>query len=205
MMRNAGEYLKNLKNLFDEIVVTGADGQLYPFDKAVDSSIRMIVNLAAANRKLLFIGNGASASISSHIATDFWKNGGIKAVAFNDSSLLTCISNDYGYEHVFEKPIDMFADKDDVLMAISSSGQSENILRAASTAKKKRLQIITFSGFDEDNPLRKLGDVNFYVPAVQYGYVEVVHLSILHLLVDTIIEVKNGQIQDRQAQAYLSC
>lgn len=205
MMTNAGEYLKSLKNLLDEIVVTGADGQLYPFDKAIDSSIRMIVNQVASDGKLMFIGNGASASISSHIATDFLKNGGIKAIAFNDSSLLTCISNDCGYKSVFEKPIDTFADKEDILMAISSSGQSENILRAVSTAKKKGLHIITFSGFDEDNPLRKLGDVNFYVPAVQYGYVEVIHLSILHLLVDTIIEVKNGQIQDRQAQAYLSC
>jgi D-sedoheptulose 7-phosphate isomerase len=190
MTKNAREYLKTLKNLFDKIVITDSDGQLYRLEEAIDRSIHMIVNQATTGGKLLFIGNGASASISSHIATDFWKNGGIKAIAFNDSSLITCISNDYGYKYVFEKAISMFADREDILIAISSSGQSENILRAASTAKKKKLHVITLSGFDEDNPLRKLGDINFYVPALQYGYVEVVHLSICHCLVDTVIDRK---------------
>lgn len=192
-MKNAGAYLKALKKLFDEIVITGVDGQLYQFEEAIDRAIRMIVDRATDGGKLLFIGNGASAAISSHIATDFWKNGGIKAIAFNDSSLLTCISNDYGYDYVFEKPINMFADRKDILIAISSSGQSKNILRATSAAKEKGVQVITFSGFDEENPLRKLGDINFYVPALQYGYVEVVHLSICHCLVDTVIENKSNQ------------
>ena len=85
----------------------------------------------------------------------------------------------------------MFADPEDVLMAISSSGQSENILRAASAAKNKALKLVTFSGFEKENPLRKLGDVNFYVPAANYGFVEIAHLSICHCLVDAVIGKKS--------------
>lgn len=190
--KNVREYFEILKGIFDEVIATGMDGEMYQLDGAIDIAIRMIVDCAASSGKLLFIGNGASASISSHMATDFWKNAGIRAIAFNDSSLLTCVSNDYGYRYVFEKPIEAFANVGDILFAISSSGQSENILRGVVAAKEKGLKIITLSGFNENNPLRKLGDINFYVPVAEYGYVETIHTSICHCLVDMIIEEKNG-------------
>src|SRR3989338_10285965 len=101
----------------------------------------MVIKHARYGGKLLFIGNGASASIASHMAVDFWKNAGIKAFSFNDAVTLTCLSNDYGYRHVFEKPICVFGDKKDLLIAISSSGQSENILRAAIAAKEKGIRL----------------------------------------------------------------
>jgi len=184
-------YYSKLRDAMNSIVVTDKQGKAVGFCKGIEEVVSIVTQMEN-ERKIMLMGNGASAAISSHIALDFWKNAGIKALAFNDSSLLTSISNDYGYEYVFEKPIDMFANQEDILMAISSSGQSENILRGAFAAKKKGLKIITFSGFDEDNPLRKLGDVNFYVPAAQYGYVEVAHLSICHCLVDMVIEAKDG-------------
>jgi len=190
MRETIKRYYGTLKDMFDKIVSTGAKGESYYFYEAIDISIRMIVKQAASGGKLLFIGNGASAAISSHMATDFWKNAGIRAMAFNDASLLTCVSNDFGYKHVFEKPIEMFADSGDVLVAISSSGQSENILRAVSAARRKKTKVVTLSGFSNDNPLRKSGGINFYVPAMRYGYVEVVHLSICHCLVDIIIDEK---------------
>lgn len=194
MRENVSEYFKILKGMLDNVVTTDADGKTYQLNEAIDLSIRMIINRSASGGKLLFIGNGGSAAIASHMAVDFWKNAGIRAVAFNDSSLLTCISNDYGYEHVFEKPIEMFAEPADTLIAISSSGQSENILRGVSAAKKRSLKVLTLSGFNKDNPLRELGDINFYVPSESYGHVEIVHLSICHCLVETIIiiEKKNG-------------
>lgn len=198
MKKTIKGYFETLKGLFNKVSAAGANGEVYQFDKAMDMSIRMIIDQAAAGKKLFLIGNGASASISSHIATDFWKNAGIRALAFNDSSLLTCISNDYGYKHVFEKPIDMFADRGDILIAISSSGQSDNILSGVLAAEKKNVKVITLSGFDKDNPLGSLGDINFYVPASEYGYVEAVHLSICHCLVDMVIGIKNGQIRNRQ-------
>lgn len=192
MRKDIKEYFERLKGMFDKVITAGVDNKVYQFDEAIDMSIQMIVEQAASGRKLLFIGNGASASIASHMATDFWKNGGIRAVVFNDASLLTCISNDFGYKHVFEKPIEMFADSGDILVAISSSGQSENILLGVKAARAKDLKVITLSGFDKNNPLSKLGDINFYVPSSSYGHVEIVHLSICHCLVDTIIKKKNG-------------
>lgn len=140
-----------------------------------------------AGNKLMFIGNGASAAISSHMATDFWKTGGMRALAFNDPAGLTCIGNDFGYPHLFEKPVEMFADEGDVLVAISSSGRSENILRAVRAARVRGCKVLTLSGFSLDNPLKKHGDGNFHVPVESYGLVEVLHHSICHCLLDAIV------------------
>ncbi|MFQ5451079.1 MAG: SIS domain-containing protein [Nitrospinaceae bacterium] len=159
--------------------------------EGLEKVARVIISQSHAGNKLMFIGNGASAAISSHMATDYWKNGGIRSVAFNDISLLTCISNDHGYKHVFEKPIEMFADAGDILMAISSSGQSENILRAVRAARSAGCQVITFSGFAKDNPLSSMGDYNFYVASPSYGPVEIIHLSLCHCICDAIIREKS--------------
>jgi D-sedoheptulose 7-phosphate isomerase len=158
------------------------------FEKGIEAVCNLILGQSQKGKKLMFIGNGASASIASHMSTDYWKNGGIRAIAFNDSSLLTCISNDYGYRHVFEKPIEMFADQGDVLMAVSSSGKSENILRGVQAARNQDCKVVTFSGFKGDNPLRSAGDFNFFVPSLGYGPVEITHLSICHCIIDVIIE-----------------
>jgi len=192
MMKNTESYFDELKSMFNSVAVTDRDNKTCLFSEAIDTFTRLIGDRTGAGGKLLFIGNGGSASIASHITVDLWKNAGIRALAFNDSSLLTCISNDYGYRHVFEKPIEMFAGREDILVAISSSGRSENILCAVSTARKKGMQVITFSGFDENNPLRNMGDMNFYVPSASYGHVEITHLSICHCVVDAIMAGKNG-------------
>lgn len=192
MKKNIAEYFKIQKRLFDTVIVTGRYNRRHRLVDSIEKSISMIIDAADCGGKLFFIGNGASASISSHISTDFWKNAGIPAQAFNDSSLLTCVSNDYGYERVFEKPIEMFANPGDILFTISSSGQSKNIICATKKARAIGLKIITFSGFEKGNALRKLGDINFYVPNSEYGFVETIHQSLCHCLVDTIIKNKSG-------------
>lgn len=156
--------------------------------EGLERGIELITSRTQAGSKVMFIGNGGSAAIASHQAVDYWKNGGMRAISFNDSSLLTCISNDYGYPHVFEKPIEMFADPGDLLIAISSSGQSDNILRGSRAALVKGCDLITMSGFKPDNPLRSLGHVNFFAPSSSYGHVEISHLALCHCLLDTIIE-----------------
>ena len=186
-----------LKELFDNVIATNGEGIAFSLDEALENSVNMISKQAQAGGKLLFIGNGARASIASHMAIDFWKNAGIRAFAFNDAVLLTCISNDYGYEHVFEKPIEMFADSADILFAISSSGKSENILLGASAARAKGARVITLSGFDKNNPLTKLGEINFYVPSSNYGHVEVIHHSICHCILDSTVRKKvKGRIRE---------
>jgi len=134
--------------------------------------------------KLMFIGNGGSAGITSHLATDFSKNGGLRATAFNDGAVLTCIGNDFGYEHVFAKQIEWHGRAGDLLLAISSSGKSANILKGARAARERGCGVVTLSGFAEDNPLRLAGDVNFYVRSSFYGFVEVAHLALLHAILD---------------------
>lgn len=181
-------YFERLSEVFRNLEVTLDDRRSIELSAGIEHAMAMITGCQAAGRKVIFIGNGASAAIASHQAVDYWKNGGIRAVAFNDSSLLTCISNDYGYAHVFEKPIEMFADPEDVLISISSSGQSENILRGSKAALSKGCSLITMSGFKPDNPLRSMGRLNFYAAAFSYGHVEITHLSLCHCIVDTIIE-----------------
>jgi D-sedoheptulose 7-phosphate isomerase len=185
-------YYEQLFIIANSIRVTNSSGEQVGLDDAVSKVVDILMQAATNEKTAYLIGNGGSAAIASHMAIDFWKNGGIKALAFNDSSLLTCISNDYGYEHVFEKPIEMFADEGDVLFAVSSSGKSENILCGVRAGIAKKCRVITLSGFDEDNPLSSMGDYNFYVPSHVYGYVEVLHHSICHCIMDKIIRKRNG-------------
>jgi D-sedoheptulose 7-phosphate isomerase len=167
--------------------VTGVDGQPLALDAGLERAVRALEEVGARGASVFFIGNGASAAIASHQALDYWKNGGIRALAFNDPALLTAVSNDYCYADVFARPLDMFATGDDLLMAISSSGNSENILRGTMAAAGRGCRVITFSGRRPDNRLRTRGELNFYVPSMEYGHVEVAHLALCHLLLDAIV------------------
>lgn len=183
----AVEFFKELHSLQQQISVTKGPGDSLGLPEGFQRTIQMIKECHEKSRKLIFIGNGGSAGIASHQAVDYWKNGKIKAITFNDASLLSCISNDYGYHRVFAEPIRQFADPGDMLIAISSSGRSRNILEAVQEARECDCKIITLSGFDSDNPLRAKGEMNFYVPSHSYGHVEVSHLCILHAMLDEII------------------
>lgn len=179
------------KNYFDELgslpmrsQVTdrsGTDLALGDFFEAACTAARRTHD---AGNKLMFIGNGGSAAIASHMATDFSKNGGIRAMCFNDGSALTCLGNDLGYEEVFAHPIRMHGRDGDLLIAISSSGNSQNILNGVAAARDHGVNVITFSGFRPDNKLRSLGDYNVYVPSGEYGFVEVTHQALCHAFID---------------------
>jgi D-sedoheptulose 7-phosphate isomerase len=141
-----------------------------------------------ANKKIIIVGNGGSAAIASHISIDLTKAANIRCVNFNEASLLTCFANDYGYEHWVENALDFYADKDDLVILISSSGQSENIINGAKKAKEMKLPLITLSGFLEDNPLRSMGDINLWVDSTNYNMVENTHQIWLLSVVDYLIE-----------------
>ena len=193
MHKLAEEYYRNISSLIGSIRVTNNEGDEIEFSHGIEMVGKLIISRVVSDRKIMFIGNGASASISSHMAADFLRNGGMQALAFNDSALLTCISNDYGYEHVFEKPIEIFSQKEDIIFAISSSGESENIVRGVNTARLKECSVITLSGFKDDNRLCTMGDINFYVSSGKYGLVEVIHHSICHCILDTIANYNGEQ------------
>lgn len=185
---NLKEYLIKITDALNDISVLDADKRPVEPEVAINDVVEKILE---GKNRVLIIGNGGSASIASHIVVDLWKNGGVRALAFNDASLLTCVGNDYGFERIFERPIGMFADEGDIVFAISSSGSSENILNGVKSAREKNCTVITFSGFNADNPLRNKGDLNFYVPSDSYGFVETAHLAICHYIADMIIS-KNG-------------
>ena len=142
------------------------------------------------NGFLYFIGNGGSAGIAMHMTADFLKNGKMRTVSMHNPTTLTCLGNDFGYEFVFSKQLDLLARPGDLLVAISSSGNSPNILRAIETAKGKGCQVVTLTGFREDNKARQMGDFNIYVPSMEYGIVESVHNIILQQAVDMLMDEK---------------
>jgi D-sedoheptulose 7-phosphate isomerase len=112
---------------------------------------------------------------------------GVRAIVFNEAPLLTAVANDHGYQDVFHRPIDLWADQHDVLIAVSSSGESPNIVKAATLAREKGCRVVTFTGFKPTNRLRQIGDVNVYVPASSYGYVEMAHSLISHCITDIAV------------------
>ena len=150
----------------------------------------LIAKANTSSNKIIIVGNGGSASIASHLTVDFINAAKIKAINFNESSIITCFSNDYGYENWVAKALDCYAGAGDVVILISSSGQSNNMLIGANKAKSINANIITLSGFLEDNPLRKLGFVNLWVDSKEYNIVEMTHHIWLLAIVDYII-VKN--------------
>lgn len=158
---------------------------IYSYDtKKFDMLIKFLKEIKKNKKKVMIMGNGASASIANHFATDLTKIAGIRTINFNESNLITCLANDYGYENWLKKAIEFYGDRKDLIILVSSSGNSKNIVNAARYGNKKKIKIITFSGFNKDNPLRKLGNVNFWVNSKKYNQVELVHLTWLLLVVD---------------------
>jgi D-sedoheptulose 7-phosphate isomerase len=177
-------YFDTLLGVIREAQCSDRQGAALPLHQAFER-VRGAARAAhAAGNTITFVGNGGSAAIASHLAIDFSKNGGMRARALNDGAALTCLGNDLGYEHVFAKQIEWHARPGDLVVAISSSGRSANILNAVEAARARDCTITTFSGFREDNELRRAGDVNFYVRSGQYGFVEVAHLALCHAILD---------------------
>ena len=151
----------------------------------------ILIKAKKDKKKVLIFGNGGSAAISSHVSVDLTKAAKIRSVNFNEADLITCFANDYGYEKWIEKTIDFYADPNDVLILISSSGTSPNMINACRAAKKNKIsKIITFSGHKKNNPLSKLGDLNFWVDSKAYNFVENIHQLWLLSIVDLIVGKK---------------
>lgn len=157
---------------------------------AVDSGMRAIISILDQCREksgvVYIVGNGGSAAIASHAAIDFINMDKMRAISMLDPAVTTCISNDYGYEYVYSKQLVQFLKKEDVLIAISSSGKSQNIINAVSTAESIGSKAITLSGFSENNPLRQTGDYNIWLNSNNYGQVEIGHAFILHYITDQL-------------------
>jgi len=156
-------------------------------DQLVEIKQALIDTNSKGNKGLIF-GNGGSAAIASHFSVDLTKNASIRCLNLNESDLITCFANDYGFENWVAKAVEFYGDQGDVLFVISSSGKSENMINATASARAKKFsKIVTLSGFEEDNPLRKSGDINLWVNSRAYNFVENLHQIWLLSLVDLII------------------
>lgn len=152
----------------------------------------MFVDAQANNSKVILAGNGGSAAIASHVSVDLTKNAGVRSISFNESDLITCFANDFGYEHWVSKAIEYYGDSGDVAVLISSSGQSPNMVNAAHCARDRGITVLTLSGFATDNPLRAVGHQNLWVNSSSYNIVETVHQAWLLACVDYIIAGIDG-------------
>jgi len=175
-----------LKTYFEDFSL-----KLNPNEKIIQSLIKvrnLLEEASENNKKILIFGNGGSAAIANHFSVDLTKNARVRCASFSDSALITCFSNDFGFEHWIEKTIDFYGDDGDILIAISSSGRSENMINGVKAARNANFSsVITFSGFEENNPLMQLGDVNLWVDSMAYNFVENIHQIWLLAIVDLII------------------
>ena len=154
----------------------------------IEQSVQLIQRSIHNKSKVYIVGNGGSASIASHVSVDFAKVARVPSSTFNNSNLITCFANDYGYENWVVEAIKAYTNINDLIILISSSGTSKNIVNAAQYCKDNYIDLITLSGFTKDNPLSTLGNVNFHIESTEYNYIEMSHHIILLALVDIFVK-----------------
>jgi D-sedoheptulose 7-phosphate isomerase len=152
--------------------------------------IRILKETKKNKKKVILVGNGGSAAMASHVSVDLVKMCKIRAINFNEADLLTCFSNDYGYENWVQKALSFYADKGDLLICISSSGESKNIINGAKFAKKIGCKVVTLTGFNKKNRVRKIGYVNLWADSKNYNIIEMTHHTWLLSIVDIIAKAK---------------
>jgi D-sedoheptulose 7-phosphate isomerase len=178
------QWLEKLSGVL-KIVKCKLSDQPVALDQAFLALEQILNETRAKDAALWWVGNGGSAAICSHLSQDVLNKLGIRSMNLNDASLITCMANDFGYSKVYEKPLRTLVRDGDMLIAISSSGNSENILSCARLAKEKNMKLVTLSGFSEDNFLWNVkSDISFYLPVDLYGLVEVGHEALLHSVIE---------------------
>lgn len=180
-------HLKERLELFVKVLSESSvfiGGTSYSMEYGLNKAFNTLLGLRELKRDLYIIGNGGSTAVASHAVVDFLNVGNLSAHTLHEAAVLTCMSNDYGYKHAYSNIIRRIIKKQDVLIAISSSGQSENILNGVTEARNQGAFVITLTGFNCLNNLKNMGDINFWVDSYDYGMVEIAHQFILHNLAD---------------------
>jgi D-sedoheptulose 7-phosphate isomerase len=182
-------YSSAVTGALNHVEITTVDGSTVVHGEAIDRLCAMSRSIRDGGRQQIFCGNGASAAFSSHMALDWSKNAGVSSRCFSDVALITAVINDAGADELFAIPLRCHASAGDLLVTVSSSGNSPNIIRALHAARELGLIIVTLSGLKPTNQSRQLGDLNLYVPAKTYGIVECVHQVLLHAWLDAYLGI----------------
>lgn len=180
--------IKEFSRIVELATITNLEQQICNFEVEIASLQQRLLQLKISNQNLYIVGNGGSAGVAAHAVTDFFNIGKIRATTLHESSLLTCMANDFGYENAFARMLTQLLNPGDIVIAISSSGNSMNIRNAVSKAIQMNAYVVTFTGFSSDNPLRYLGHTNIWLDSNDYGFVEVGHQFILHNIADRFNE-----------------
>lgn len=188
------QYINELMQTLERTSIYSENDTELDYGTGIQMLVECFTRHKKANTQIFFIGNGGSSAIASHMTADFMKNGGMKTCSLYDNAVTTCMGNDYGYEYVFSRPLEFLGQEHDLLVAVSSSGDSQNIVNAINTANAKSMETITFTGFKKDNKSKRLGMVNVYVPSEKYGIVESIHNLMLQQVVDLIMERDGVQL-----------
>lgn len=188
MKQYFNKYTKEIYQYLNNMLVTDNDNNTLAQEIGLEQWVLKTKQTKDFNGKLFFIGNGASATMAEHLSHDCFQNADIETATCSETSHITAISNDISYEDVFAYRINKVLNEKDILITISSSGNSPNIIKAIKTAKEKGSFVVTLSGMKADNQSRMLGDLNFYIPANTYGLVESCHAVLLHCWLDLFLD-----------------
>ena len=175
-------YLTKIKRHLDKLNI-----------KNIDKLQKLIIETSIKGKKVIICGNGGSAATASHVSVDLTKNANIKSINFNEYDLITCFSNDFGYQNWVKKSLEYFADPEDLLILISCSGNSKNLVNARKKAVSMKLKTAVITGCKKFNKLNKeKNDVNIWINSNSYNQIEIIHHIILLLIVDDIINLKKN-------------
>jgi|TARA_Y100000294_G_scaffold100372_1_gene93164 D-sedoheptulose 7-phosphate isomerase len=184
MEKKENKFIDNYFNDYNKLLLSNFD----EVKKKLILIKKNFLQIKKNKKKIIIFGNGGSAAISSHFSVDMTKNANIRCINFNEPDLITCFSNDFGYDNWLSNSIKFYGDKGDILIAISSSGKSKNIINGCTAAKKKKFsKIITLTGHRINNPVMKKGDINLWINSKAYNFIENIHQFWLLLLVDLVI------------------
>ena len=185
--RNIMNYINELMNALENVEIErNKPDDKFSYEEGMGHLVDFFIGTKKAGGNLYFIGNGGSAAVACHMTADFLKNGEMKTRSLYNPSTFSCFANDYGYEYVFSKQLEAATEKGDILVAISSSGNSQNIINAIEVVKQKGGVTISLTGFGRTNKARQISDYSIYVPSNEYGIVESIHNLILQQIVDEI-------------------
>jgi D-sedoheptulose 7-phosphate isomerase len=175
-----------IKQELNEHLIT-LDATMKSIGSALEVAANICIDSLKQGGKILIFGNGGSAADAQHIAAELvgrykLERKGLSAIALStDTSSLTAIANDYGYEHVFDRQIEALANPEDVAVGISTSGNSDNVINALKLAKNIGCKSIGLSGKSGGN-MNKLCDVNLIIPAVDTARIQEMHILLGHII-----------------------
>lgn len=198
-------YINEIDQSLELLKVTSVSNKVISNDIWLDSICKLTNNVKTIQGRMFFAGNGASAAFASHMSLDWSKNGGVPCVPLFDLSHLTALGNDLGFDEIFSAPLGWHGKEGDLLITISSSGNSPNIVKAIEKARELGMKVVTLSGLKPDNLSRLMGDINLYVPAKTYGIVECTHQVLLHAWLDCYMGVTEWEregVQNMRADEF---